>query len=262
VTGGALTIFTNITAVLKLADWARDLVQGWKEWTHAFWLWAFGWLGIHLEPEWTPVLSFLLFGSLLAIGQAFQFNRTVKNQPIVDKYKDISFRLISWRTFFCVISMIAIILGGAVLFTVSFGGGTTLKYVTLLLSIVMQFFFPFVIIVLFARHRLQAAVSTLLVLGFFTIITLAQISVTGAKWLIEATTFGTVKYDPTHWASVTFTFSFFALMYILPVILLSVAPAKAISRRLIFLAIGMILLIALNELSKLGFDLTAPKLQG
>ena len=46
---------------------------------------------------------------------------------------------------------------------------------------------------------------------------------------------------------------------ILPIILLLVAPAKAISRRLIFLALGLLLLIALNELSKLGLDLTAPK---
>jgi len=36
--GGALTLFTNLNAVLKLADWARDLAKGWKEWTHAFWV--------------------------------------------------------------------------------------------------------------------------------------------------------------------------------------------------------------------------------
>jgi ABC-type uncharacterized transport system permease subunit len=49
------------------------------------------------------------------------------------------------------------------------------------------------------------------------------------------------------------------LGFILPIGLLSVAPAKAVSRRLIFLAIGLILLIALNELSKLGLDVTAPR---
>ena len=49
------------------------------------------------------------------------------------------------------------------------------------------------------------------------------------------------------------------MIWVLPLILLSVAPAKAVSRRLIFLAIGLILLIALNELSKLGLDVTAPK---
>src|SRR5215510_12937904 len=85
IVGGTLTLFTNLGAVLKLADWARVLVQHWKEWTHAFWVWAFGWLGIHLAPEWTPVLSFLLFGSLLTIGQALRFNRILKTQSTADK---------------------------------------------------------------------------------------------------------------------------------------------------------------------------------
>jgi hypothetical protein len=49
---------------------------------------------------------------------------------------------------------------------------------------------------------------------------------------------------------------------ILPLHLLSVAPAKAVSRRLIFLGLGLLLLIALNELSKFGLDLTAPRFQG
>src|SRR6516162_5057497 len=101
IVGGALTLFTNLGAVLKLADWARLLVQGWKEWTHTFWVWAFGWLGIHLGPGWTPVLSFLSFGSLLAIGQAIKFN----TQPIADKDQGNSFRLISWRTLLTVIAM-------------------------------------------------------------------------------------------------------------------------------------------------------------
>src|SRR5262245_41959436 len=75
--GGALTLFTNLGAVLKLADWARVFVSSWKEWTQAFWLWAFGWLGIQLPPEWPPVITFLSFGSLLAIGQAVKFKTTI-----------------------------------------------------------------------------------------------------------------------------------------------------------------------------------------
>jgi len=51
-------------------------------------------------------------------------------------------------------------------------------------------------------------------------------------------------------------------MWVLPLILLSVAPAKAVFRRLLFLALGLLLVIALNELSKVGLDVTAPKLQG
>jgi hypothetical protein len=51
----------------------------------------------------------------------------------------------------------------------------------------------------------------------------------------------------------------FAMIPVLSLILLSVAPAKAVSRRLIFLALGLLLLIGLNELSKLGLDVSAPK---
>src|SRR5262245_34151851 len=78
--GGAITLFGAISTTLKVADWARVFVQHWKDWTHALWVWAFGWLGIHLAPEWTPILSFLLFWSLLTIGQAVKVNSTIKNQ--------------------------------------------------------------------------------------------------------------------------------------------------------------------------------------
>src|SRR5262245_43193634 len=98
IVGGALTLFTNLSAVLKLADWARVLVEHWKEWTHAFWMWAFSWSGIHLPPYWTPILSFLLFGTLLTVGQAVQLKRSLKIQTTKDKYEGKSFELISWRT--------------------------------------------------------------------------------------------------------------------------------------------------------------------
>ena len=78
IVGGALTLFTNLGAVLKLADWARVLVDHWREWTHAFWVWAFGWLGIHLPWRLAPVLSFLLFGSLLLVKLS---SLTVQSNP-------------------------------------------------------------------------------------------------------------------------------------------------------------------------------------
>jgi hypothetical protein len=96
--GGALTLFTALSATIKLADWARVLVQHWKEWTHAFWVWAFGWLGLRLPPGWTPVLTFLLFWSLLTIGQAIKFSNIPILHSIADKYRSQSGRLISWQT--------------------------------------------------------------------------------------------------------------------------------------------------------------------
>jgi len=228
IVGGALTLFTNLGAVLKLADWARVLVEHWKEWTHALWVWVFGWLGIHLGPGWTPVLSFLLFGSLLAIGQAVKF-KTIKNQATEDR------TLLSVITIFVMYELID-------LWANRYYPGDLDYY--LAIGVVAVIISP---IVLFAKHRLHAAISTSLILTFFIIIAFNPLRDLGRPGNPDLDMVGLITLG---------------LICILPLILLSVAPAKAISRRLIFLAIGLILLIALNELSKLGLDVTAPKLQG
>jgi len=260
IVGGALTLFGHMSDLLKLADWARVLVESWKAWTQAFWVWAFGWLGIDLPPEWTPVLTFLLFGSLLTIGQAIQFRRTIKTQPVVDKYQGKSFQLISWRMFFCVgFTLIAYnlwVVFGARPFAVfretnmpagMYGKGSSLIILTLP--------YPIIILagtVLFARYRLHAAVVAFLLGLFWVIISLNQIVSIGMSSVRAGGLFVLLAASRTA----------VAMLLTLTLIMLSVVPAKAISRRLIFLALGLILLIALNELSKLGLDVTAPKLQG
>src|SRR5262249_25388952 len=160
--GGALTLFGHISSVLTLADWARLLVQNWKEWTQTFWLWAFSSLGIHLPPEWAPVLSFLLFGSLLTIGQAFQFNRTSKTQSNVGKYQETSFE----PTF----EGLRICFGAIISFWAA-----TVSFVQLFavppywVSGILSLIIPQAIIVLFARHRLHAAFTVFLLFIFFEI---------------------------------------------------------------------------------------------
>jgi hypothetical protein len=255
IVGGAFTLFGNLDAVLKLADWARVLVQNWREWTHAFWVWAFGWLGIHLPKEWTPVLSFLLFGSLLIIGQAVQFKITVKDQLIEDKYQGKSFEL---RTALKVgiYTLISAFVWGLVISNFPEGHyANELRQYNFCLpdSICDVFFalimllFPVVIVIIwFARNRLNACVSTCLLIIFWTIIAMYPIGTSTSSREDVIGSFLTA----------------IAMIWVLPLIVLSVAPAKAVSRRLIFLAIGLILLIALNELSKLGWDVTAPKPHG
>src|SRR5262249_31191294 len=94
------------------------------------------------------------------------------------------------------------------------------------------------VVIIFAIHRLHATVTTMLLILFWTIIIGPQTS---------------SRYDDYESFEYALDIGTFAIMF-LPVILLSVAPAKAISRRLILLALGLLLLIALNELSKLGIE--------
>ena len=237
IVGGALTLFTATSTTLKVADWVRLLVASWKEWTHAFWLWAFGWVGIHLSPDWSLVLSYLSFGSLLTIGQAVKSLNTPINQSNPDKYYDRSFRLASRRTWFCLglIALAYVILANVATRLSPVVGSPVYALVT-----DVAFLGPQVLIVLFARHKLHAAISVVLLLVF-------------AVTLVIVPT-GEESDFPV---SVALAWGLTAI--VLPVIILSVAPAKAVSRRLIFLAIGLVLLLALNELSKLGLDVTAPK---
>jgi hypothetical protein len=68
VIGGAITLFTNLGGVIRMADWARWLVTHWLEWTHAVWTWLFSWIGLRLPAALTPQLSFLAFMLMLSVG--------------------------------------------------------------------------------------------------------------------------------------------------------------------------------------------------
>jgi hypothetical protein len=241
IVGGALTLFTNLGSVLKLADWARVLVQHWKEWTHAFWVWTFGWLGIHVPPEWSPVLSFLLFGALLTIGQAVQFSRTTKARQTTDEHQGKSFQLISRRFMLSIVSVLPFAtlaaLGTSTLLGFAISGlpqmrnpgvFTAASAITYTVGLVAG-------IVPFARHRLYAAVVAFLMGMFWTIIAYYQLA--------------DIIDPPTDKELIALTM---IMGPILSLLLLSVAPAKDISRRLIFLALGLLLLIALNKLSTLA----------
>jgi hypothetical protein len=264
IVGGALTLFTNLGSVLKLADWARVLVEHWRQWTHAFWVWAFGWLGIQLPVNWPPVLSFLLFGSLLAIGQAVKFNLPAKAQTMEGRHEGKAFQLIAWRTLVCLVITLPVSHWWNMsmhpgLFEY-FGFRYNLRPIYLFLYnyiyLVGFILLPSVVLIMmFAHHKLYAGITLLLLAIFWYLIIWSNIHI--VTFFQDGTSaFAFVQ------GTLLYSFVMTITPVLVPVILLSVAPAKAVSRRLIFLAIGLLLLIALNELSKLGLDVAAPKLQG
>src|SRR5262249_46655224 len=65
IVGSAITLFANLKGVLNLADWAKELVVHWQEWTQMFWGWVFGWLNIKVPREFVPMISFIVFTPML-----------------------------------------------------------------------------------------------------------------------------------------------------------------------------------------------------
>src|SRR5262249_9953191 len=52
--GTAITLFTTLKDALDLADWARDLVAHWQEWTQVFWGWVFRLFQVKIPREFVP----------------------------------------------------------------------------------------------------------------------------------------------------------------------------------------------------------------
>src|SRR5262245_51762266 len=174
IVGGALTLFTNLSTVLSFADWARLLVQHWTDFSHAFWAWAFGWLGIHLSPEWPPVLSFLLFGVLLIIGQARQYRQNRTKQSMAEKYVgyDLPSTIASPFTLRFLLLRVVPLIGISwllVMFVPDVGVSFVRVYILLLPVIVILLG---VYLISFVINKLHAAVAMCLLVIFWIIITL------------------------------------------------------------------------------------------
>jgi TIR domain len=84
IVGAALTLFTNVSAVLTLAEWAKILVSYWHGALAAFWLWLGPWIGLHIPKEYTPALSFTVFASMMVIGINFSSKTTAKSRNFND----------------------------------------------------------------------------------------------------------------------------------------------------------------------------------
>jgi hypothetical protein len=66
--GTSITVFSNLSGILDLASWAREVVRHWHEWNRMIWQSLFGWLQIKVPVELLPTFSFLLFTAMVVIG--------------------------------------------------------------------------------------------------------------------------------------------------------------------------------------------------
>src|SRR5262245_13447611 len=224
IVGGSLTLFTNVGSFLNLADWARWLVTHWHEWTAAFWQWGFALIHISIPRHWTGMLSFLAFGAMIAISQRIIAARARKttSTPVISDVPAL--RPLSARTAVAG-SMIGLSLG----VLLSIQGTWELSYLVCLILLPTSF-------IVASNYRLKVTYIVVLTSVFFYVI------VASAAW-------GSSGGDPL--------FGFLILIaYIVGTsAMLAIAPVNALLKRLTFLAFGVILLVALNQLSLYAPDI-------
>src|SRR5215471_16810547 len=66
--GTAITLFANLNGVLDLADWAKDLIVHWHEWSRVFWQWVFSLIKLKVPTVIVPIISFIAFTITLVVG--------------------------------------------------------------------------------------------------------------------------------------------------------------------------------------------------
>jgi len=68
IVGTTITVFANLQGVLDLADWASELVSHWHEWNQIIWGWVFSLIGVKLPRQLVPIISFSVFIAILIVG--------------------------------------------------------------------------------------------------------------------------------------------------------------------------------------------------
>ena len=222
IVGGAVTLFANLREVLNLADWARWLVTNWHQLTVAFWRIAFGWTGIRITAPWATALSFTAFALLTALAARRSMERS-SNERSVLPYLRWSYA-----------ALLAVIIGAFIM-------SATIKAESLVHNILMVAFLcaPVVVAVL------KAGIGVLRAIAFSSLFMVFSVAITKSVLLGSER----IEYDE-------FSPIYVVLMlYLFPPILLAIAPIAPLLRRLSFLFIGFVMLIALNELSHYAPDI-------
>jgi len=253
IVGGTVTLFTNLSGILNLADWARWLVTHWHEWTSAFWQWCFSFIHIKVPQYWTGLLSFLFFGTVIAFSQrmiATKAHKRISNLlasgapalPLLSIKTAIAVTvivlmpvgmLLAIEPILAAVDRLDQILGLAGDDDLGEPRVLTILYVALLL---VYIFSPLIMLVIASNHRLKVTGIVALVTLFFVITAVPA-------------TLGPDDGTPT------FGLAFFTAASGITAVMLMLAPVNTLLKRLTFLAIGLILLVALNALSHYAPDI-------
>jgi hypothetical protein len=223
-------------------------VTHWHEWTQAFWTTAFSWIGIHIHRSFVPLISFAAFLVMVVIGTILRTANPLHRSSNVMRSKAQLLKSVAVRLGIYVIWIVAFF-GGAVgvmtLVVLTFGLSelatgllALILYATLLLA-------PFPVVVWASKERLQCLALVTLVTLFWTVLAVTPIG------LIM---FGEQHASDSPEATLIMLagFSAFALLTIGVIAIDLLAPVKSINQRLLFLAIGALLLVALNMISVLA----------
>jgi hypothetical protein len=244
IVGSAITLFANLTGVLNLADWARVPVEHWHDWSQMLWGWMFGWIGIKVPRALVPPLSFIVFTVMLVIGvsQHARRHQSVQSQnAIPGKSKPrILMRGIAlyWVPLVVVEFVVGIILVFIILLVPE--APDVLAFILFAPVLAVPIIFPLCYLLYYSNQRSWVVISSMLFLVMSILLLLVPIT---------PLLFGSRE-----------RYLEFMIVAVSPMLLLQIcwmavilfSPLQQLTRRLGFVVLGVLTLVVLSEISKLG----------
>jgi hypothetical protein len=77
IVGSAITLFSGLSTLLQLADWAHWIVNHWHLWTHGVWSWLLAYFQIQVPEYLSQVLTLIFFTGMMA----FSVHRSSTTKP-------------------------------------------------------------------------------------------------------------------------------------------------------------------------------------
>lgn len=223
--GGTITLFANLRGILHLTAWANWLVSHWREWSHALLHWLLSLVQIRVPPPWVPVLTFAIFAILIAFGQWLLYTAARTGAGHHDAVLPDE-PAINWKKMVMVVAFQALLIITMGVVSGLFSLRSTAMVATFVL---MNIFGPGALLVLLSKHRVKCFISVAITIVFCVVMVVPDNRATeGSNAAIG-------------------NFLAFGLV---PAVMLTIAPINALTKRLCFLATGVVILIGLNELSK------------
>jgi hypothetical protein len=236
IVGSAITLFANLDGVLNLADWARELVAHWHEWTQMIWGWVFSLIGLRVPRELVSIISFIAFVGLLITG----VNLSARTVQTPDELQ----RAIPWMR------KVKLLILGILLYLAAVVAIVCL--VVLLLDFIPEWFaekpvlvvpvfgVPLAYLLYLVEERSWLVVNSLLFLliaGCLLMPLLIGLNVTSEQEMY-------VMYVKS--------FSIFTLLQLCWMAVILFSPVQQLTRRLGFAVLGILTLVVLSEISKLN----------
>jgi TIR domain len=232
IVGSALTLFANLNGVLDMADWARELVDHWRDWSQVFWGWAFSLFRFKVPKEVTPVISFAVFAMVLVVGVNLSYRRATKKSGRTHSAMPIKRKLWVFIGGVVVIFIWDVLVFTKVLVTyLGVPPSDTLLFILLPRCLMMTY------LLLTVKERRWVLVASLLLIGMGEVLLMIPLHLGLAD-----------ERD----LSFPLLLSDSALFEVCWLAVILFTPLQQLTNRLAFVVLGVLLLIGLSEISKLN----------